>query len=258
MSRTFFFSGIEKAATADALAHEGAAGMISRLQYSANLMEACGSIPLVMDCGAFTRPLSRQDIEQYAKLIVLLGDRCEWYAAPDKIGDQHQSNENYTFLLSLLPIELHHRVLWIYQQSAPVKSLLQGLEQHSRIGIGGLVPLLEDRDRAYHIIAGLANIVSAYPVQPHYFGVTSCAIIKMLASVHEDFSVDSTTWLIGAKYGRVVNSAGQQRPACDGGFDWPKDALLRQNIRTMRKWVECPEKRSTVGHIQLSFEEMSA
>lgn len=255
---TFYFSGIEKSATAEALVREQASGMMSRLQYSPRLLEACGGIRLVMDCGAFSKPLTRADIEQYAHLIVTLRERCEWYAAPDCIGDQQKSNENYTFLLSLLPPELHYRVLWIYQQSAPTKSLLQGLEQHSRIGIGGLVPLLEDRDRAYHIISRLAHIVSTYPVVPHYFGITSYEIIKMLTTVHADFSVDSTTWLIGAKYGRVVNHVGQQRAARDGGYDYPPDALLRQNIRTMRKWIEHAEKRSSASHVQLSFDEMSA
>src|SRR5436190_1397124 len=93
-----FFSGIEKAETARMLsAVHGSAGMISFLQYSENLFEACESYGLcmVMDSGAYSRSLGRKDIERYAKVIVTLGDRCEWYANADQIGNQEQSNVNY-------------------------------------------------------------------------------------------------------------------------------------------------------------------
>lgn len=52
---TFYFSGIEKFATAQVLVKEQASGMISQLLYRENLIAACKKIPLVMDSGAATQ-----------------------------------------------------------------------------------------------------------------------------------------------------------------------------------------------------------
>jgi hypothetical protein len=100
--KILYFSGIEKKATAHVLVQEKASGMISQLLYNPALLTACADIDLVMDSGAYTKELGRQDIESYAALIIKLGLRCTWYAMPDVIGSQEKSNENYRFLLSLL------------------------------------------------------------------------------------------------------------------------------------------------------------
>lgn len=253
---TLFFSGIEKKATADVLVKLGAAGMMSQLLYSPNLLEACADIPLVLDSGAYTKELTRRDIEKYADLIIKLNDRCIWYANADCIGNQQKTNENYTFLLSLLPTELHSRILWIYQQSADLKYLYEGLEKHSRIGIGGLVPLLlsPDKTRARNIILNLASIVLKSGKFSHWFGVTSYEIIRTLNAYLPDYSVDSTTWLVGGRYGQLINARGQQNPASAGGYDFDTESILKQNVRTMQKWVIPPVVKTSGNlHVQMSF-----
>lgn len=139
MSR-FYFSGIEKVATAEAIVKCNAAGMTSQILYSDNLIAACGDMPLVLDSSAYSIDLSKEEIERYARLICNLGERCIWYANADKIGDQAKSNENYAYLLSLLPPSLHDRILWIYQYGSDMSHLYEGLRQHKRIGIGGVSP----------------------------------------------------------------------------------------------------------------------
>lgn len=250
----FYFGGIEKASTASVLVQERAAGMMSRLEYSPRLLEACGDIKLFFDCGSFTKPLSRQDIEAYARLIIHLAQRGELFAAPDAIGDQRKSQENYDFLLSLLPVELHNKVLWIYQYGSPLASLYSACEQYKRIGIGGLVPLLANVERATHQIARLASVVSSYPhVSPHYFGVTTCSIVRMLAAYHHDFSVDSATWLVGARFNRLITAHGQQ---INAGHT-PRHETLARNVRTMREWIHRPALYAA-AHRQLSFDELPA
>ena len=64
---TLFFSGIEKTETARVLSSvPGSAGMLSFLQYSENLFEACEACGLcmVMDSVLWT-PLSRQEEGQF-------------------------------------------------------------------------------------------------------------------------------------------------------------------------------------------------
>jgi hypothetical protein len=255
---TLYFSGIEKAATAQVLGELGAAGMMNRLQYSDTLMQACEQIvDLVMDCGSFTKPLTPDDIVAYAHLIIKLGNRFCWYANADVIGNQEQSLVNYHFLLSLLPAELHSGVLYIYQYGSDLKYLYDALEQHQRIGIGGLVPLIQaDRIKALYCIVELAQIIAQYNVVPHFFGLSTFSIIHELHNHLPDFTVDSTTWLTGARYGLLINSRGQQTSASEMGYDFDTRAILSQNVRTMRRWVEGepikPKKHTAM--LQLSLD----
>lgn len=237
---TFFFSGIEKSATAAVLIKESAAGMMSQLLYRENLLTDCGSIPLVMDSGAFTKELTMRDIEKYASIIQKLGDRCIWYANADCIGNQEKSNENYKFLCSLLSPDMQERVLWVYQVSAPISYLYQGLQEHKRIGIGGLVPIFRspNKSAAYYLLRQLATIIAEYDADPHYFGLSAYEACLKLRDYHRRFSVDSTTWLDGVKYGLLIDKKGKQVSASEMGYDFTNEALLSQNVRTMRKWVE--------------------
>lgn len=260
---TLYFGGIEKKATADILMNMkmSASGMMSQFQYSQQLLSDCGTIPMAMDSGAFSKVLTRQDIEKYAALIMANAARFEWFANADVIGDQAKSNENYTFLLSLLPRYLHESVLWIYQQSADRRYLYEGLNQHVRIGVGGLVPLCEENDKQYArgILQELASLISQYRVFPHYFGLSSVDLIKMLHDYHPDFSIDSTTWLVGAKYGRAINDKGQQVTANAGGLNFSKEEILMQNVRTMSKWIVRPAvlTERIAPYRQLSFGEVA-
>lgn len=247
---TLFFSGIEKAATADILVREDASGMMSQLLYRPQLLAACGNIPLVMDSGAYSKELTKRDVDGYAALVQRLGKRCIWYASCDVIGDQEKSNAHYHYLLSLLPEDLHSRILWIYQASAPISYLYQAVREHVRIGVGGLVPLFQSPNKAlaYQKIREVAGIImgAGREIVPHYFGVSIPQVIQELHGYHRVFSVDSTTWLIGGKYGLLVARNGKQQSAKELGYDFATEELLRQNVRTMKKWMEKPEYCSPV------------
>lgn len=254
----FYFSGIEKAATAQILVKEAASGMMSQLLYRESLIAACQDITLVMDSGAYTKALTKADIEAYAAIISRLGKRCVWYANADKIGDQEQSNQNYAYLCSLLPEHLRARILWIYQVSAPISYLHQALLQHQRIGIGGLVPLFQSPDRtlAYRKLREIAALIAKTDVLPHYFGVSIPQAVQELHGYHRAFTVDSTTWLIGGKYGLLVDRGGKQRPQKELGYDFTTEELLRQNVRTIKKWMETPVYHETTEYgTQLSWLE---
>lgn len=257
----FYFSGIEKSATAQVLVKEAASGMMSQLLYRPNLLIACKDIPLVMDSGAYTKDLTKSDVEAYASLISRLRNRCIWYANADVIGNQERSNEHYHFLLSLLPEAMHSRILWIYQVSAPISYLHQAVLQHRNIGIGGLVPLFQmpDKTLAYLKLREIASLLAKTDVLPHYFGVSIPQAIQELHGYHPRFTVDSTTWLIGGKYGLLVARNGQQRSAKEMGYDFATEELLRQNVRTIKKWMEPPVQREMTEHgEQLSWLEVAS
>lgn len=246
---TFYFSGIEKKATAQVLTRECAAGMMSQLECSASLLAACGDMPLVIDSGAYSKDLDRRDIEDYAQLIQQLGERAIWYANADEIGSQEKSNENYHFLCSLLPTDLHPRILWIYQASAPMLHLHQALREHTRIGIGGLVPMFQapNKTHAYQRLRQIAAIIAAAGGEPHYFGVSIPQVIQELHAYHACFSVDSTTWLAGSRYGQLVARNGSQRSAKELGYDFLDKEILAQNVRTMSKWMSPQPRRISIS-----------
>ncbi|SRR6266581_1579938 len=248
MAATMYFSGIEKRTTADVLIAENASGMMSICQYTDQLVHDCKSISLVMDSGAFAKELTRQDIERYAQVILKHHARFAWFANCDSIGDQVKSNENYRFLLSLLPEHLHVQVLWIYQQGTDKRFLYDGLNQHTRVGIGGLVPLFsKNKGYAMAILQEIALAVRQHHVSPHYFGLASVDILRTLHQYHDDFSVDSTTWLVGGKYGAAINATGQQVSANAGGFCYSTHEILSQNVRTISKWMQAPARQREVN-----------
>lgn len=235
-----YLSGLEKVKTVQLLSRiPDAAGMMSYWEYSPNLFAACAEIRrMVMDSGAFSRPLGRKDIERYAGVIATLGDRCEWYANADVLGDQGQSNENYRFLLSLIPEGLHSRVLWVYQASAPLRDLEEGLERFPRLGIGGLVKLLE-RGRGGDQLQAIAERVAAWDREAHYFGVGQMEHLQRLARVHQDgrFSADSSTWLVGMKYRRLIRKSGHQIDSEKTEYELTPEEMSLSNARVMRAWV---------------------
>lgn len=240
---TLYCSGIEKAATARMIGDEHAAGMMSQLEYSPELFQACldaGITQLVFDSGAYSKKLSHKDIERYAGIIRATHEHVLWYAAPDCRGDQEQSNANYAYLLSLLPETLHTKILWIFQYGSDLEYLYAGLHAHQQIGVGGLAALFahEDAAVACQRIGVLATIIEQAGVVPHYFLATRKRVIEKLCAIHQEFSVDSTTWLVGTKYGKMINARGQQIHAHTAGFSFSGEDLNGQNIRTMRPWVD--------------------
>lgn len=234
-----FFSGLEKVKTVQLLSRiPDAAGMMSYWEYTPNLFAACADIRrMVMDSGAFSRPLGTKDIERYAKVICTLGERCEWYANADELENQRQSSENYKILLSLLPECLHSRVLWVYQRSAPLRDLEEGLERFPRLGIGGLVGLLE-RGRGGDQIQSIAERVAAWDREAHYFGVGQFEHLQTLVRIHQGkFTTDSTSWLVGVKYRRLIRKSGHQIDAEKTEFELTPEEMSLSNARVMRNWV---------------------
>jgi hypothetical protein len=237
---TIYFSGVDRPEYVDVLAQERAAGMISVENWTQSLLDALDktSTPHVVDSGSFNPKLSLLTVEYYAQFIKSRGNAAQWYATSDTLRNQCETDLDYAYILRLLPEHCHDLLLWIWQYGSDMNSLHRGLEKHKHIGVGGLVPLLKYGQRkAEDIILSLADIIEQYHAIPHYFGVGSANIVKALSGMHEDFSVDSTLWLVGAKYEEVIDRDGRRYKANAAGLDWPKDALLRQNIRQMKKWI---------------------
>jgi hypothetical protein len=265
---THYFSGVDRPEFARILSKKKACGMINRFRLTESIVQVCRQSKdsrWFIDSGAFTvSALSMQQIESYAEMIIQYGDLFEVYANCDKIGDQEQSNKNYVYLLSLLPVELHHKVLWIYQYGSDIRYLQDALVLHRRIGVGGLVPLLhENYDRAMILIKELALMIAQADVEPHYFGIGGLDIIKQLKRIHPSFSVDNTTWIAAASNGACINREGKRIPSSDlssiFGLSFDVDERLAQNVKIMKAWMDEPEnsdtqKRRKSAQLQMSLD----
>lgn len=242
---TFYPSGIDRPEFARIAARKAGAGMINRFQLTDSILQMCRQYPdarWFVDSGAFTKVLTQVDIASYAQLIIDLADLIEVFAAPDVIGNQAQSNQNYTYLLSLLPEHLHSKVLWIYQYGADTRYLQEALAIHVRIGIGGLVPLLDaDYERGSACILALTSVIAKAGVQPHYFGIGSLELIQKLQAAHPRFTIDNSTWIQAAKNGTCINYQGKRIPKSDlmriFGVNFDIDECLAQNVQTMNDWL---------------------
>src|SRR5947199_10062632 len=117
-----------------------------------------------------------------------------------------------------------------------------------------MVPIKQtNKDVALQVVQRLAAIIRQYNCVAHYFGLSTFSILEALHSYGE-YTVDSTTWLVGAKYGLLVNNQGRQRLSREGGYDFSTKAILEQNVRTMRHVVERPsEKTKRSPFVQMSF-----
>jgi hypothetical protein len=148
--RTYFFSGINRPGLVRLLAAERAAGMVNMsVAGQPALMKAfteCPNVRLAMDSRAFAHrrrkkrsPDERERyLDSYARTILKVGARFEWWSSPDEIGDQEQSNRNYEDLLARLEVEeLRAKVLWVYQGSESDLAYMAG--RTGLVGLGGLV-----------------------------------------------------------------------------------------------------------------------
>ena len=225
--------------------------MMSFLQYSPRLFNECRAygLSIAIDSGAFSVIVSEEMMERYAHFIYEHAHECVWFANADCMQDQQGSNKNYQFLLSLLPSSLHQKVLWVYQIGSPLSFLEEGLERFAMVGIGGLVHAFnQNEERAEQQLMQVARLVAQKGRMSHCFGMTRFRqLLKLNEILQGEYSCDSSTWLIGSKYGLMIRDDGVQISAKHFSFS-PED-LLRQNVRTMRKWVEQPMEQPTTNHL---------
>lgn len=163
---------------------------------------------ILLDSGAFsawTRN-ARIDIEEYVEFIKRHGRRFTIYANLDVIGDFAASMRNQRRMeaLGVSPVPVFH-------MSAPQESYasLDALcAEYDYIALGGLAgknfsapQKIAHLDKCWQLIG--AHFRRGHQVKVHGFGVTQMAFLER----YPFYSVDSTTWINGEKYGEVQQFA---------------------------------------------------
>jgi hypothetical protein len=184
--------------------------------YKNNVMEAFKlTSDVFLDSGAFTAMTQGKDInlDEYIAFIKEHADKVTVYAALDVIGDWRATLKNLDYMVKhdVVPLPTYH-------YGEPLEVLAQFLE-FPYIAIGGAAHL---RNRG--LIMRWLNYAWAHitdkdgnvPTKVHGFGITSFEV--MMGYPWE--SVDSTSWLVGGKFGQILlpNSTARMMIADDSPY----------------------------------------
>lgn len=168
--------------------------------YKSNVLEALRlTSDVFLDSGAYTALTQGRviDLDEYIDFIKEHTDKVTVYAALDVIGDWRATLKNLDYMLKhgVNPLPTFH-------YGEPIE-ILDRFKEFPYIAIGGISKLRSiaggDRwlDNVWkHLTDKQGNIMT----KVHGFGVTSFTIMM-------DFpweSVDSTSWLVGGKYGQIL------------------------------------------------------
>ena len=146
-----------------------------------------------VDSGAFSAWSQKKDIpiDQYCKFIHSIKDKVEVFAVLDAIGDATKTMENQKAIESndLKPLPCFH-------YGEPWRFLDWYAERYQYVALGGMVPISSPQ-----LIGWLDDVFHRHPkTKFHGFGMTSVVLMRR----YPWYSVDSSSWLSGGKFARVM------------------------------------------------------
>ena len=232
----YYFSGIDRVSFFEILAREGAAGMVNAQIATQPAMTAAyerwPEIPLALDSGAFQ---GVTDVDWYANVVRQIGDRFDWVANLDVIGDQAASDRNWEALHSQMI-----NALWVYQVNGgrQLGYMASVAEVERFIGVGGLVPVMKlSVQRAMDLIGEIGRWLERSGARAHFFGVSSPLVLAEFAGEEWFASADSQTWLSGFKSRELLARDGGRLKCEQLGIELSREECAAQNVRQIHTWM---------------------
>ena len=176
---------------------------------------------IMVDSGAFNAYTQGKviDVKVFGKKMLELNPYQ--FINLDVIGDMGKTNKNQEYLesIGLKPIPVWHH-------GSGYESLGELVKKYEYIAIGGLVTSALTSTQRKNVIL---TITEMFPnTKFHGLGVGSEGWVGL-------YSGDSTTWLVGAKYGRLITKKGSVDLS---GSYFTKKELIRHNIRAILALAE--------------------
>jgi len=157
-----------------------------------------------LDSGAFSAHFQGKtiDIDKYIKFIKNNKKYLTVYANLDVIGDldKTQQNQSYIEEQGLQPLPVYHSP---YEE---VKVFEELANKYNYVGIGGIAGYKGKKELALRRIYKCLDIASKTNTKVHGFGITSKKLLNNL----NFYSVDSTSWLAGMKFGTIYFFDGRK------------------------------------------------
>ena len=165
-----------------------------------------------LDSGAFSAMNSGKKIDLDKYIAYIKKHKIKLYANLDVIGNAKASLKNLNYMIDkgLTPIPVFHI-------NEDFKYLEEYCKNFTYIALGGLAQLRIKR-LCDNWLKKCFNIINKYKTKVHGFAVTSSYYIKRFPF----YSVDSTTWLGGNKFGTF--------------FQFTKGEMTVKDIKTKRNW----------------------
>lgn len=157
-----------------------------------------------LDSGAFTAWSQKKeiDINKYAEFLKEWKDKFEVYANLDVIGDAEATLKNQKKLEKhgLDPLPTFH-------YKSDIKYLKYYAKNYEYIALGGLVPISKEQtifkwlDYCFkYLVKEVQNPAERKRLKIHAFGVSNPEVLLR----YPFYSCDSTSWLLGGKFGRIA------------------------------------------------------
>lgn len=228
LNMLLYFAGAEPRIIREMLTEAGAKNTLvtyfkpKDTQHTIDEMTGPGKSVFV-DSGAFTaftqaKPI---DIDAYIELIKKNKDRAI-FANLDVIGNAEATLKNQKYIESK-GVE----VIPAFHYNSDMKYLHYYLENYDYIALGGLVPLAKTKPVLKNWLnkcfKEIVPYIKSKNIKVHGFGMSSGEILIK----YPFYSVDSTSFLAGGKYGRVYKWDSQKFKMKEGYYQ-DKDTYLEK------------------------------
>ena len=159
-----------------------------------------GKFDILFDSGAFSiwKRGIKVDILDYCNYLI--SNEIEKYLVLDKVGDHAETMKNQRKMedYGMKPIPVYHI-------NSPIENLYEICEKYKYVCLGGTVGSQKSVKLAF-----FEEVFKHFPNHKfHGLGLTDARIINLFPF----YSVDSTTWLVAEKMGKILDHNGKQYKA---------------------------------------------
>ena len=189
----------------------------------------------VLDSGAYIMWKSGKgmDPDSYVRFAKERSEKALWCTMPDIFGDPegtYRAWQRYRVHGFLVPV-------WFW--GSDKKFLNRYLDDRELVGIGGLVPLMRQKDG--RMLDELEALCAMYPRRFHLFGANWLQAIEKLMPLVA--SIDTSKWLDACRYGHVIFQNTRTRhlsqaPARALKLDWDRRKRAVESAREMVRFCE--------------------
>lgn len=159
---------------------------------------------VALDCDAYRVAKGRigMSIGDFCRLALDKGP-FDFVTARDRLGDPEAAREGWTRMKAAgVP-----NLLPVWQIGAPRRDLEEYLDEAPLVGVGGLVPLLQDERTRDRVTEETAELCARHPGRLHLFGAYHLGLIAGVKNTAG--SLDTSLWLEGARRRLLVFTDGR-------------------------------------------------
>lgn len=192
-----YFSGLNSASEAPMLAAAGVSHLLVDWK-DINKLPPGFSGRLALDSGAYRAHKKGESITlpEYDSIIQSMHPRLDWAAARDVFADPFATYRRQRADLTSSTVPK----IPVWQWGGPDLHLHYWLSRSEIIAIGGLVPLMRDKNES--VLKQLLHLCRQYPGRFHLFGLNWLKAINELRGIAR--SCDTSKWLDGGRYGHLI------------------------------------------------------